>query len=72
VIVAPANIVPVAIDHPALFQSKAGPSAAAASAATAEANEAARNADQARLAAIAAFRESAIFLIQGMSSNGTV
>src|SRR6516162_9483021 len=33
VIVAPGNAAPVAIDHPALFQPKAGPSAAAASAA---------------------------------------
>jgi len=60
VIVAPGNAVPVAIDHPALFQPKAPPDAAAASAATAEADEAAKKADQARLAAIAAYRESAI------------
>ena len=39
VIVVPGNVVPVAIDHPALFRSKAGPSAAAASAAAAEADE---------------------------------
>jgi L,D-transpeptidase catalytic domain len=60
VIVAPSNVVPVAIDHPALFQPKAGPSAAAVSAAAAEADEAARKADQARLAAIAASREAAL------------
>jgi len=60
VIVAPGNVVPVAIDHPVLFQSKAGPSAAAESAAAAEADEAARKAEQARLAAIAASRESAL------------
>ena len=45
VIVAPGNAVPVAIDHPGLFQPKSGPGAAAASAATAEADEAARKAD---------------------------
>ena len=60
VIVAPGNVVPVAIDHPALFQPKAGPGAAAASAAAAQANEAANKADQARLAAITASRESAL------------
>jgi hypothetical protein len=58
VIVAPGTVAPVPIDHPALFQSKAGPSAAAASAAAAAADAAARKADQARLAAIAASRES--------------
>jgi hypothetical protein len=60
VIVAPGNAAPVAIDHPALFQPKAGPSAAAASAAFAEANEAGRKAGQARLLAIATSRESAL------------
>jgi len=60
VIVAPGNAAPVAIDHPALFQPKAGPSAAAASAAFAEADEAGRKAGQARLLAIATSRESAL------------
>jgi L,D-transpeptidase catalytic domain len=60
VIVAPGNVVPVAIDHPTLFQPKAGPGAAAASAAAAQANEAASKAEQARLAAITASRESAL------------
>jgi len=60
VIVAPANAVPIAIDHPALFQPKTGPDTVAAKAAAAQADEAASNADKARLAAIAASRESAI------------
>jgi hypothetical protein len=61
VIVAPGNnAVPATIDHPALFQPKAGPNAAAASAAAAQANEAASKADQERLVAITASRESAI------------
>jgi hypothetical protein len=59
IIVAPGNALPVAIDHPALFQPKAGPGAAAASAAAAEADAAASKADQARLAVITASRESA-------------
>jgi L,D-transpeptidase catalytic domain len=58
VIVAPRNAVPVAIDHPALFQPKAGPNDAAASAAAAEADAAASKADQARLAAVTASREA--------------
>jgi hypothetical protein len=57
VIVAPGNVVPVAIDHPALFQPKAGPRTVAASAAAAD--EAVSKADQARLAAVNAYRESA-------------
>ena len=60
VIVAPGNVVPVAIDHPALFQPKPRPGAAAASAAAAQANEAASKADRARLAAITASRETAL------------
>jgi len=56
VIVAPGNVVPVAIDHPALFQPKTGPRTVAASAAAAD--EATRKADQARLAAMNAYRES--------------
>jgi hypothetical protein len=52
VIVAPGNVVPVAIDHPALFQPKAGPRTVAASAAAAAADEAVSKADQARLRAM--------------------
>jgi len=62
-IVAPRNVVPVAIDHPALFQPKTRAAAAAASAAAAEADEATRKADQARLAAITAFRESTLTMV---------
>jgi len=59
-IVAPGNAAPpVAIDHPALFRPKTGQVAAAAAAAAAKAEEATRKADQARLAAITANRESA-------------
>src|ERR1700716_86737 len=57
VIVAPTDVAPVAIAHPVLFQSKPGAGALAATR-TAEADEAARKADQARLAAGTAFRES--------------
>jgi hypothetical protein len=60
VIVAPVNVAPAAIEHPALFQPKVGPSAAAAAAAAAEAENAASNADQARAAAMTAARESAV------------
>ena len=59
-IVAPGNAAPVAIDHPGLFQPKAGAAAAAASAAAAAADEAAGKADQARLVAITAYRESTL------------
>src|SRR6516164_2455299 len=45
VIVAPTNVAPVAINHPNLFQPKAGLSAAAAAAAAAAAEEAASKAD---------------------------
>ena len=58
VIVAPGNVAPIAIDHPALFEPKAGPNASAAATAAAEANKAASNAEQARLAAMNAYRES--------------
>src|SRR5229473_2110795 len=58
VIVAPADVAPVEIAHPALFPSKPG-AAALAAARTAEADEAARNADLAKLAAGSAFREAA-------------
>src|SRR5882757_7106344 len=58
VIVAPTDVAPIEIAHPALFPSKPGAGALAA-ARTAEADEAARKADQARLAAGAAFREAA-------------
>jgi hypothetical protein len=58
VIVAPMDVAPVAITHPALFQPK--PDAATVSAArAAEADEAARKADLARLAAMTATREAA-------------
>jgi hypothetical protein len=58
VIVAPTDVVPVEIIHPALLLSTPGASALAA-ARTAEADDAGRKADQARLAAGAAFREAA-------------
>jgi hypothetical protein len=57
VIVAPGDVVPVEIAHPALFLSKPGAGALAA-ARNAEAQEAARKAAQARLAAGTAFREA--------------
>lgn len=57
VIVAPTDVAPVEIAHPVLFPPKPGAGALAAALA-AEANEAARKADQARLAAGTAFRES--------------
>ena len=63
VIVAPIDVVPVAIDHPALFQPKTGPDAVAASAAVVDANEAASKADQARLAAVTASREAARVMV---------
>jgi L,D-transpeptidase catalytic domain len=63
VIVAPGNVVPVAIDHPALFQPKAGPRTVAAPAAAAAADEAASKADQTRLAAMNAYRESAASML---------
>src|SRR5271157_2594060 len=48
VIVAPSTVEPATIDHSALFQPKANPSAAAATAAAAEANEAINKVEQAR------------------------
>ena len=63
IIVAPGNVGPVAIDHPALFQPKTGQVAAAAAAATAKAKEATVTADQSRLVAITASRESAIAIV---------
>jgi hypothetical protein len=63
VIVAPTNAAPVAIEHPALFQPKAGPDAAAAAAAAAEAGKATSKADQARAAAIIASRDSAAAMV---------
>jgi L,D-transpeptidase catalytic domain len=63
VIVAPTNVAPLAIDHPTLFQPKPGPSAAAASAAAAAVEEAATKADQARLAAATASRETARVMV---------
>jgi L,D-transpeptidase-like protein len=60
VIVAPTDLTPLEITHPALFQSKPGAAATALVAArNAEADEAARRADQARLAVANAFREAA-------------
>jgi L,D-transpeptidase catalytic domain len=59
VVVAPSGAVPRAINHPALFQPKSGPGAAAVAAAAAEANKAASTADQARIAAMTISRESA-------------
>ena len=58
VIVAPGDVAPIAITHPALFPPKPGAGAVAAARA-AEADEAASKADQARLAAVAASREVA-------------
>jgi hypothetical protein len=58
VIVAPTDVAPVAIAHPALFQPKPDAGAAAAARA-AEADEASSKADQARLAVAAAAREVA-------------
>src|SRR5262249_35578954 len=60
VIVAPASVAPVAIEHPALFQPKDDRRTAAASAAAAEAEAAARKADQARSVAGMAYRESTL------------
>jgi hypothetical protein len=58
VIVAPTDVAPVEIVHPALLLTKPGAGALAATR-TAEANEAGIKADQARLVAGAAFREAA-------------
>jgi hypothetical protein len=58
VIVAPTDVVPIEIAHPVLLLSKPGAGALAAARA-AEADEAARKADQARLAAVTAYREAA-------------
>src|SRR5215510_4398748 len=57
VIVAPTDVTPIEIAHPALLLSKPGAGAFAAARA-AEANEAARKADEARLAAVTASREA--------------
>jgi hypothetical protein len=57
VIVAPADVAPAEIDHPVLFQAKPGAGALAA-ARMAEADEAAKKVEQARRAAVAAYRES--------------
>jgi hypothetical protein len=57
VIVAPTEVAPVEIAHPVLFQAKPG-AVSLAAARIAEADEAARKADQARLAAGMAMRES--------------
>ncbi len=57
VIVAPTDVAPIEIAHPALLQPKPG-AVASAAARRAEADEAAGKADQARLAAAKAYRES--------------
>ena len=57
VIVAPTDVAPIEIAHPALFMPKPGADALAA-ARTAEAEDAARKAAQARQAAVTASRES--------------
>lgn len=57
VIVAPADVAPVEIDHPVLFQAKPDAGALAA-ARVADANEAAKKVEEARRAAGAAYRES--------------
>jgi hypothetical protein len=57
VIVAPADVAPVEIDHPVLFQAKPDAGALAA-ARVAEANEAAKKVEQARGAAGMAYRDS--------------
>src|SRR5260370_33932587 len=58
VIVAPTDVAPIEISHPALFMPKPGADALAA-ARTAEAEDAARKAGQARHAAVTASREAA-------------
>jgi hypothetical protein len=58
VIVAPSDVAPVEIVHPALFPTRPGAGTIAAARA-AEADEAARKADQARLAAVMVSREAA-------------
>jgi hypothetical protein len=58
VIVAPADVAPIEIAHPALFASKPGVAALAAERA-AQAEEAAKKASQARLAAVTASRDAA-------------
>ena len=60
VIVAPSGVGPVAIEHPALFQPKSDNAATMAAAAAAKAEEATAKADQARLAALTANRESTL------------
>src|SRR6266566_353334 len=62
VIVAPTDVAPVEIAHPALFSLKPGAGAVAATRA-AEAQEAASKADQARLAAVTASQEAARAMI---------
>jgi len=60
VIVAPGGVGPFAIEHPALFQPKTDHAAAAAAAAATKVEEATAKADQARLAAVTANRESTL------------
>jgi len=59
VIVAPTDVAPVEIAHPALFSPKPGGAGAIAAARAAEADKAASKADQARLAAVTASQEAA-------------
>jgi L,D-transpeptidase catalytic domain len=60
VIVAPSGVGPVSIEHPALFQPKTENAAIVVAAAAAKAEETAAKADQARLAAVTANRESTL------------
>src|SRR5262249_42936486 len=60
VIVAPHGAAPVAIEHPALYQPKTDQAAAAAAAAAAKVEESTAKADQARLVAVTANRDSTL------------
>src|SRR5712692_7437717 len=68
VIVAPSDVAPVDITHPALFQPKPGAGALAA-ARTAEADEANRKADRAKLVAGTALREAAQAMVPVRSAE---
>jgi hypothetical protein len=68
VIVAPSDVAPVEITHPALFQPKPGAGALAA-ARTAEADEATSKADRAKLAAGTAYREVAQAMVPVRSAE---
>jgi hypothetical protein len=60
VIVAPHGVAPVAIEHPALFQPKTDQAAAAAATAASKVEESTAKADQARLVAVTAHRDSTL------------